>query len=90
MTRSCLCGVVITDRMMQSVVVVSTGSWYDPVDPAVRDSMCKHGNPNVLSPDIGTSRLGQGRQRIAALPRLSSMTVRHDDAAFDPPEIPPG
>jgi biotin/methionine sulfoxide reductase len=87
---SCLCGVVITDHVMQGVVVVSTGSWYDPVDPAVRDSMCKHGNPNVLSPDIGTSRLGQGPAAHSCLAEVElydgpPMTI----TAFDPPEIKP-
>jgi biotin/methionine sulfoxide reductase len=39
---------------------MSTGAWYDPVDPLVNNSPCKNGNPNVLTPDKGTSKLGQG------------------------------
>ena len=57
---SCLCGVNITTDVMPGVVIISTGAWYDPVEPNDPKSMCKHGNPNVLSPDIGTSKLGQG------------------------------
>jgi biotin/methionine sulfoxide reductase len=41
-------------------VQLSTGAWYDPLDPADPGSMCVHGNPNVLTLDKGTSRLGQG------------------------------
>lgn len=85
---SCLCGVVITAHVMPGVVFVSTGSWYDPVDPTVHDSMCKHGNPNVLSTDIGTSRLGQGP---AAHSCLAQVELYNGPAAtitaFDPPII---
>ena len=85
---TCLCGVVITDHVMPGVVIVSTGSWYDPIDPAVRTSMCKHGNPNVLSPDIATSKLGQGPAAHSCLAEVElydgpSVTI----TAFDPPEI---
>lgn len=57
---ACLAGVVIDDTLRRSVVQMSTGAWFDPVDPAERGSLCKHGNANVLTPDKGTSRLGQG------------------------------
>ena len=42
------------------LVQLSTGAWYDPLDPADPRSMCVHGNPNVLTLDKGTSKLGQG------------------------------
>ena len=85
---SCLCGVVITAHVMPGVVFVRTGSWYDPVDPTVHDSMCKHGNPNVLSTDIGTSRLGQGPAAHSCLAQVElyngpAVTI----TAFDPPII---
>ena len=42
------------------VVQLSTGAWYDP-DVAEDDApLCVHGNPNVLTRDIGTSSLSQG------------------------------
>ena len=34
--------------------------WYDPIDWSDPDAMCVHGNPNVLTEDIGTSKLAQG------------------------------
>ncbi len=85
---SCLCGVVVTPDVMQGVVIVSTGSWYDPLDPSKPDSMCKHGNPNVLSPDIGTSKLGQGpaaHSCLAEVERYNGPPIAV--TAFDPPEI---
>jgi len=57
---ACLAGVRIDDRIRPGVVQMSTGAWYDPVDPGAAGSLCKHGNPNVLTRDKGTSSLGQG------------------------------
>ncbi len=57
---SCLAGVVIEKKVMRGVVKISTGAWYDPENPYKTGSMCKHGNPNVLTRDKGTSKLGQG------------------------------
>jgi hypothetical protein len=42
------------------VVHMSTGAWYDPEQPGVIGSLDKHGNPNLLTLDKGTSRLAQG------------------------------
>lgn len=57
---SCLAGAMLTTDVRPRVVNLSTGAWYDPVDPARADSPCAHGNPNVLTADRGTSRLAQG------------------------------
>ena len=57
---SCLAGAIVTDEVRPRVVNLSTGAWFDPVDPSVADSLCAHGNPNVLTTDRGTSRLAQG------------------------------
>lgn len=57
---ACLAGLVVTDAVMPRVVQLATGAWYDPLDPADDESICVHGNPNVLTTDIGTSRLAQG------------------------------
>jgi biotin/methionine sulfoxide reductase len=42
------------------VVRLSTGSWFDPASWDVNGSLEKNGNPNVLTLDIGASRLSQG------------------------------
>lgn len=57
---ACLAGAVLTTDVRPGVVNLSTGAWYDPVDPSRPDSPCAHGNPNVLTADRGTSRLAQG------------------------------
>ncbi len=57
---ACLAGVVISDDMRPGVVQLSTGAWYDPLDPSDPDSLCVHGNPNVLTLDKGASKLSQG------------------------------
>ena len=55
----CLAGVVVTDAVLEGVVQLSTGAWYDPDDPEADMPTCVHGNPNVLTFDRGTSRLAQ-------------------------------
>ena len=57
---SCLAGAVISEDVKQGVIQLSTGAWYDPDTPGDPGAMCKHGNPNVLTRDVGTSTLGQG------------------------------
>jgi biotin/methionine sulfoxide reductase len=57
---ACLAGAVVTDAVRPNVVNLSTGAWFDPIDPAEANSTCAHGNPNVLTFDKGTSRLAQG------------------------------
>jgi biotin/methionine sulfoxide reductase len=57
---ACLAGVVVDDRLRRQVVQLPTGAWFDPADPADPDAMCVHGNPNVLTADVGTSALAQG------------------------------
>lgn len=85
---ACLCGVNITKDVMPGVIIISTGSWYDPVDPASRKSMCKHGNPNMLSPDAGTSKLGQGPAAHSCLVEVELYDgPTQNITAFDPPEI---
>ena len=57
---ACLAGAIVTDAVRPQVVNLSTGAWYDPLDPTQPDSLCVHGNPNVLTADRGSSRLAQG------------------------------
>ncbi|MDE2158422.1 MAG: molybdopterin-dependent oxidoreductase, partial [Burkholderiales bacterium] len=57
---ACLAAARVTEEVMAGVVQLPTGAWYDPEDPAARSPMCVHGNPNMLTRDVGTSSLGQG------------------------------
>ncbi|UFN50315.1 molybdopterin-dependent oxidoreductase [Roseomonas sp. OT10] len=52
---ACLGGVRLTEAIRRGVVAMATGAWWDP-----QGSLCVHGNPNVLTQDVGTSPLGQG------------------------------
>ena len=57
---SCYASIVIDNNLRPGVILISTGAWYDPIDPSIPNSPCKNGNPNTLTPDKGTSSLGQG------------------------------
>ena len=85
---ACLGAVVIDDQVMPGVAQMSTGAWYDPEQPASPGSLCKHGNPNLLTPDIGSSRLAQGpiaHTCLVEIERYSGPLPRI--TAYDPPEI---
>ncbi len=55
----CLAGAVVSAEILKGVLFLWTGAWYDPDfdHPEQRD---RHGNPNVLTHDLRTSRLAQG------------------------------
>ena len=57
---ACLAAVRVTESIREGVVQLPTGAWYDPEDPREEKPLCVHGNPNVLTRDVGTSRLAQG------------------------------
>jgi biotin/methionine sulfoxide reductase len=62
-----LAAAVISDRVRPGVVVLPTGAWYDPQEPAQPGSLDVHGNPNVLTRDVGTSTLAQGTSAHSCL-----------------------
>lgn len=55
----CIAGAIVTDDVMPGVARLSTGAWYDPGEDE-RGFLEKHGNPNALTLDRGTSMLAQG------------------------------
>jgi len=55
-----LAGAVLSDGLLRGVVRIATGAWFDPLDPTQAGSLCKHGNPNLVAPDVGSSLLAQG------------------------------
>ena len=57
---ACLAAVTLSQEIRQGVVQLPTGAWYDPQDPMEDKPLCVHGNPNVLTRDVGTSSLAQG------------------------------
>ncbi|MCU5771673.1 molybdopterin-dependent oxidoreductase [Erwiniaceae bacterium BAC15a-03b] len=74
-----LAGVALSEAIMPGVVQMATGAWYDPLDVMQPDSLDKHGNPNVLTEDCGSSRLGQG---------CTAQSCRVEIVRFDDP-LPP-
>lgn len=62
---ACIAAAVISDRIRNGVVKLSTGAWFDPASHAEhaehgKQALEKHGNPNTLTLDIGASKLSQG------------------------------
>lgn len=60
---SCLAKADLSDDIMPGVIALSTGAWYEPDSTG----MDQQGNPNVLTRDVGTSRLGQGSSAHSCL-----------------------
>ena len=83
---SCLAAVKISDNIRQGVVNIPTGAWLDPLKSS--SISCVHGNPNVLTNDVGTSKLAQGPTAHTCLVEIEKF---HEKAprinAFDPPKI---
>ena len=84
----CLVGAYITDGIRSGVVLILTGAWYDPVERGRVGSLDRHGNPNVLTLDRGTSKLGQGSSAQTALVEVEKW---EEDApavsVFEPPLV---
>ena len=57
---ACLAVMRLSEDHRQGVLQLPTGAWYNPVNPQEAGSLEIHGNPNVLTRDVGTSRLAQG------------------------------
>jgi len=87
---ACLASVALSADMRADVVQLPTGAWYDPAVDDQGRPICAHGNPNVLTRDLGTSSLAQGCCGQLATVQLE----RYDGAlppirAFDPPASQP-
>ena len=62
---ACLASAVLDEGVMPQVAIMATGAWFDPSNDA--DAPERHGNPNVLTLDIGTSKLSQGPSALSVL-----------------------
>ena len=56
MRGSCLARAQISDEIKEGVMSLSTGAWFETDEEGIE----QQGNPNALTLDKGTSRLGQG------------------------------
>lgn len=66
---SCRARAHVSEDIRQGVVALPTGAWYG--DPS--NNIDPDGNPNVLTRDIGTSRLGQGCSAHTALVEVARL-----------------
>jgi biotin/methionine sulfoxide reductase len=83
---ACLAAARVTPDVMPGVVQLPTGAWYDPEDPGADRPLCVHGNPNVLTRDVGTSRLAQGCTGQLCVVEVERFTGNLPPiTAFDPP-----
>ncbi len=83
---ACLAAALLSDEVRSGVVQLATGAWYDPQIPEEDGSPCVHGNPNVLTRDIGTSSLSQGCSGQLTCIQLERFTGNLPPVrAFDPP-----
>jgi len=74
---ACLAAARLSSRIRRGVVRLSTGAWFDPVASDSNRSLEKHGNPNALTLDIGTSKLSQACSAQTCLVEVE----RYDGAA---------
>ena len=81
---ACMAAAVLSDDVMPGVAVMSTGAWFDPQG----SSLERHGNPNVLTVDLGTSALTQAPSALSALVEVAKWTGDVPDVkAFELPGI---
>jgi biotin/methionine sulfoxide reductase len=81
---ACLAGALLDAGVMAGVVVMATGAWFDPSDTPGEPE--RHGNPNVLTLDIGTSPLAQGTSALTALVEIERWSAAVPEVrAFTPP-----
>ncbi|MEE9415592.1 MAG: molybdopterin guanine dinucleotide-containing S/N-oxide reductase [Acidimicrobiales bacterium] len=82
---SCLAGARVDDKVMAGAVVLPTGAWYDPDTPGGID---RHGNPNVLTLDKGTSRLSQGSAAHTTMVQVERVVgTAPEPRPFEPPTL---
>ncbi|MGJ3439442.1 molybdopterin-dependent oxidoreductase [Pseudomonas sp. Je.1.5.c] len=79
----------VTENILGGVASIPTGAWFDPADPAMPDSIDKHGNPNVVTLDNGTSQLAQGSIAQTALVQIEKFSGDLPVTAFCIPYIIP-
>jgi biotin/methionine sulfoxide reductase len=85
---ACLAGALVTDAVSAGVVQLQTGAWYDPETPGRAGALDRHGNPNMLTLDKGTSKLAQGPIAQTALVEIERWTKPVPSiGAFDQPAV---
>ncbi len=84
---ACLATTVLDRSLLPGVVRMSTGAWLDAVEQTDGTLLCRHGNPNLVTRDSGTSELAQGPVAHSCLVALERYETDLPIEAFDPPVI---
>jgi biotin/methionine sulfoxide reductase len=85
---ACLAGVILSDGVRDGVVQLPTGAWYDPAQPGRPGALERHGNPNVLTLDKGSSKLAQAPIAHSCLVEVEKWRGEAPPVrAFEPPPI---
>ena len=83
---ACLAGARLNADLRPGVVKLSTGAWWDPDRPGEPDALDRHGNPNVLTRDVGASSLSQGCSAQTCLVQIERFIGEVPPMrAFEPP-----
>ena len=85
---ACLASAVLSKDIRLDVVQMSTGAWLDADKQKDGTLFCRHGNPNVLTIDKGSSNLAQGPIAHSCLVNIKKFegelpAIR----AFSPPKV---
>jgi biotin/methionine sulfoxide reductase len=85
---ACHASAVLSPDIRIDVVQMSTGAWLDAAAQTDGTLLCRHGNPNVLTQDKGTSRLAQGPTAHSCLVEIERLKGPLPAIqVFDPPDI---
>ncbi len=71
---ACLAGVAFSNQLHPDVVELPTGAWFDTWIDADGQPLELAGNPNVLTKDVGTSKLAQGPSAHTCLVEIALYT----------------
>jgi biotin/methionine sulfoxide reductase len=85
---ACLAGAKLSAKLLPGVVQMATGAWFDPVDPGAPGALDAHGNPNMLTRDVGTSPIAQSCSAQTCLVEIERFEGRAPDLTIlGPPAI---
>jgi len=81
----------LSEAVMPGVIQLSTGAWFAPWETA-QETICLHGNPNVVTRDVGASSLSQGcagQLSLVELELAGNMPAPHPHDGIQPVNIDP-
>ena len=82
---ACLASASISDGIRENVIELPTGAWYWAARTGDDKPLEVHGNPNVLTRDVGTSSLAQGPTAHSCLVEMEKFDAALPaNLAFDP------